>query len=113
MKTVIDNLNAAIIMLEGMAEGGRDENGLAAAALDMVKEAIAELETPHYYTPEQWEAETGEVLRDEAILWSRGNCGWGLVKWKHLKDLTGIKKFVMVVVDGPYPPPDNWRPEEK
>jgi hypothetical protein len=46
-------------------------------------------------------------------LWSRGNCGWGLVKWKHLKDLTDIKKFVMVVVDGPYPPPDDWRPEEE
>jgi hypothetical protein len=40
MKKVISTLTAATVVLEGMAEGGRDKNGLAAVALNMVKEAI-------------------------------------------------------------------------
>jgi hypothetical protein len=40
LKKIISTLTAAVAVLEGMAEGGRDENGFVAVALNMVKEAL-------------------------------------------------------------------------
>ena len=76
---------------------------------------IEYLQNPRYLTPAQWEAEHGEPLRDDAVVWCRWNINntrwysdvWGEVK--HLEDDIYRNADIVVSNGSPYPPPDDWK----
>jgi hypothetical protein len=85
-------------------------------AISNIQKAIAELKTPRWYTPERWEAETGEPWPDNGAVWQ-------LIEW--WKDppvyqwLLSEHRFakteerIVVCATEAGPPPDGWRPEEE
>jgi hypothetical protein len=65
---------------------------------------------PEFLTPVEWEAEHGEKLESGAYIWRRweGGYGWDIRQlWQVYGDTCEV-----LVVNGPYPPPNDWRKEE-
>ncbi|MDR1902061.1 MAG: hypothetical protein LBQ88_07270 [Treponema sp.] len=121
MNKVIKKLEAARGIVSNL-NGGFAERRDIAAATGYIDEAIEELETPRWYTPEEWEAETGEALKGNAQVWWRQyeDNIWECQRYIGVLDFLSQKygngsrpaRGVILVCNGPYPPPDNWRPEE-
>jgi hypothetical protein len=96
--------------------------GSRSAAVSCIDEAIAELKAPPCWeTPEQWEAETGEPLRDDAmVLWKRKDDKYQDWSWADLSTYAHFnihcgghpERCICLVFTGPYLPPKSWRQEE-
>jgi hypothetical protein len=83
-----------------------------------IDDAIAELKSPRWYTPEQWEKRTGKAWPDDWAVFALERrytvlndvimgfeaMSYGAAKWK------GLDKIICATEAGP--PPDDWRPEE-
>jgi hypothetical protein len=89
-------------------------------AVSCIEEAIEELKAPpRWYTPDQWEAETGEPWPDDWAVYALEKTSifsdgyserfrvmeYETAKWKDLD--------VIVVAAEAGPPPNGWRPEEE
>jgi hypothetical protein len=113
VKKAIELLERVLKIIPAIVADDRLSANLRDQAERFVQQAIAELKTPRWYTPEQWEAKTGEKLLDEAIVWFRRyDHEWISTKLQTAKKLKkGFNKTYTIVANGPYPPPDNWRPE--
>jgi rubredoxin len=73
-------------------------------------------EKPRWETPEQWKQRTGKKLLDKALVWFRYRYGldWTVTTLLSARKLERIGDSAdIVVVNSPYPPPDDWRPEEE
>ena len=70
-----------------------------------------------YETPEQFKKRTGESWPKYGPVWIKRNDGreyigggfWGVCRYKTAKDMNDI---IVVCVQGPTPPPDNWKPNQ-
>jgi hypothetical protein len=81
-------------------------------AISNIQKAIAELQTPRWYTPEQWEAETGEPWPDDWPIWAingEGIMELSTMDEEELRKELGTCAYVCVTEAGP--PPEDWRPE--
>jgi hypothetical protein len=93
-----------------------------------IDDALSELETPRWYTPEQWEERTGEPWPENgAVYFWNGCAGWAIMyygRWKEmiikLGEEGGYKRlpeketqYPAVCATEAGPPPDGWRPENK
>jgi hypothetical protein len=72
---------------------------------------------PYYETPEQYEKRTGQSWPEEGPVWWRTPNRPGYIHGFLLGDLPKERKDVGITVfiicaQGPYPPPDGWKPEE-
>jgi len=71
---------------------------------------------PDYETPEQYEKRTGKPWPDNAPVWFMrddekeffGGGFWGVCRYKTAKE---VWDKIIVCVQCPNPPPDNWRPQ--
>jgi hypothetical protein len=82
-----------------------------------IDDAIAELKSPRWYTPEQWEKRTGKAWsKDWAVYALYENkhgghrwwyCGWGY----EAIDYPGVKLLTIICATEAGPPPDDWEPE--
>jgi hypothetical protein len=78
---------------------------------------------PHWYTPERWEAETGEAYPEEAPVWSASLFGvsvkpnkynriyWSLKKYGDAKN--SMNSIIFCAYGHMEPPPNDWRPEDE
>jgi hypothetical protein len=115
MKKIIDRLEEAKLELISFSKD-RSLVGSVMRALSNIEGSLAEIYSPHLYTPEQWETKTGETLKNSALVWTR--CRGVDLHWIAtaletalvLKDRDDI--LDIVVVNSPYPPPDDWMPED-
>jgi hypothetical protein len=101
-------------------------------ACDLIRQAIAELKSPRWYTPEQWENQTGKALPDDWAVyintWFRDSGKsvyidgrWRVVTLKEamlsekiLKSSRPARYTVTIVcATEAGPPPNDWRPEEE
>jgi hypothetical protein len=82
---------------------------------EMIKIAFVEgYHVPrHYLTPEEWEAEYGEPLRKDALVWltcqpyeDRGWTKWEINYYHVCKSYLSPHKIL--VANGPYPPPEDY-----
>jgi len=67
---------------------------------------------PDFETPEQYQKRTGKDLPDDGLVWVKDGLadeqGWRAdFFWNALDDQRGF----IVCVNGPLPPPNDWRPE--
>ena len=77
---------------------------------------FALLPIPDYETPEQYKKRTGKPWPNDGPVWIKRNDGkeypgggfWGVCRYKTSKDM-GDK--VIACVQGPNPPPNDWRSE--
>jgi hypothetical protein len=80
--------------------------------LELLDRAIAELKkTPRWYTPEQWEAETGEPWPEYWPVWAITD---GMISISTMAEEEERKKwgdFIYVCATEAGPPPDGWKPE--
>jgi hypothetical protein len=87
--------------------------------LELLDRAITELQTPRWYTPEQWEEQTGKPWPDDWLVYCLveeshcrfpPNAAWvfGIYQWA--KNWNPHCPVVCATEAGP--PPDGWRPEE-
>jgi hypothetical protein len=120
VKKVIELLEEAKITL-----GWGMTGDLAAvnSAYDRVKSVLEELRSrPRWETPEQFEKLTGKPWPDNVPVWTRHQSPitgvwypWNLNALKNIQDYyrsTNCESFQIVTCNGPYPPPDDWKPEE-
>jgi hypothetical protein len=124
MKKAIELLEEA---KSGLIRFSRDQAlvGVAMRALANVEDALVELRVPRYYTPEQWEAETGNPWPEKRAVYVRVYAdkfpGFGIYSYADALRLvrmasahTGIDvKYQIVCATEAGPPPDGWRPEEE
>jgi hypothetical protein len=127
---VIEKLEEADSCIESAlnSNSGHFFRNRMALAIDFINEAMAELKTPRWYTPEQWEAETGEAWPERNAIYFRDNNDdeyfWGLETYGILKSIYGKHKLesgeeydagplpFCVCATEAGPPPDGWKPEE-
>jgi hypothetical protein len=98
------------------------ENELIDEANMCINQVIEELETPRWYTPERWEAETGEAYPREAPAWavseweiSEKPTKYNRLRWTLNKygDVADCEDAIIFCAYGHLgPPPNDWRPEE-
>ena len=70
---------------------------------------------PDYETPEQYKTRTGKQWPDHGPVWFKrddekefpGGGFWGVCRYKTAKE---TRDKIIICVQGPNPPPDNWRP---
>jgi hypothetical protein len=85
---------------------------------------IPNMDTPRWYTPERWEAETGKPYPPSRPVWSRYRTRSDWSPWITLslaslrndqvnRSLNKVKTKYQTVCNYmvPGPPPDNWKPE--
>jgi hypothetical protein len=104
------------------AINGCDSNGVtvsldeAAELFNDIKQIMGDAErhnVPDYETPEQYEKRTGKPWPDEGAVWFRksdysdADFVWGVCRYTTAKRC-GDRD--VVCVQGPNPPPDDWRP---
>jgi hypothetical protein len=112
-----------IELLERMkrdVNSGRPMDLVSAREID---EALKELKTPRFYTPERWEAETGEAWDDLNGVYMLEHGTWGSLSW-NFYSYENAKGRIAETVDGKEiekpiicateagKPPDDWKPEE-
>jgi hypothetical protein len=91
-------------------------------AANKIRAVIAELKTPRWYTPEQWEAEHGEPYPREAPVWavskyaiSDKSTKYNRLRWTlgTYGDMADCGDAIIFCAYGHFgPPPDDWKPEE-
>jgi hypothetical protein len=104
-----------------------------AKGLYLLNEALAELKTPHWYTPEQWKLATGKVWPDEWSVYINVfsdkdghsvfiNGEYAVCKLKDAAKRINDAKYFEKCLFGEHiiicsteagPPPKDWRPEGK
>jgi hypothetical protein len=125
MKTVIELLELLrslyYILTKCEIELAAKDTEQAEKTVKEIDGVIAELESPRWYTPEQWEKRTGEAWPEKAAVYAleKGHTflifpyevivgfeamSYGAAKRK------GLDKIICATEAGP--PPDDWRPEE-
>jgi hypothetical protein len=125
MKKAIEWLTEALKLISGSWYVTREEIDRVVAIRSCIKDALTELKTPRWETPEQWEKRTGEVWPENGavrIVNPKGE--WELMElWraKQLeqdlarldKDFGDEPEGLLIVCDRGEagPPPDGWRPE--
>jgi hypothetical protein len=94
--------------------------GVAMRALSRVEEAIAELETPRWVTPEQWEAEMGEPWPDDWAVYIRymGIHGkwleWHVTVYETVKFSVYLPdKLQIICATEAGPPPEHFDPAKQ
>jgi hypothetical protein len=80
----------------------------------LVSEAIVELTTPRWETPEQREKRTGEKWPDDAAVYALVELLHGELLWEIMSYKTAIisANYIICATEAG-PPPDGWKPEEK
>jgi hypothetical protein len=66
---------------------------------------------PYYETPEQYEKRTGKPVSDDMAVWVKGE-KWTICQYFHLHISVKQGFCIIVIADPPFPPPENWKPEE-
>jgi hypothetical protein len=131
MKNVVEKLEKADVELLGMDNFDSYNEHQIEKALEHIRSVIAELETPRWYTPERWDAETGEPWPDNAAVYLRGfdkkECGcafghaeqfyheWVITTYENAKWVVSRDYFLNVIIICATEagcPPDGWKPEE-
>jgi hypothetical protein len=125
MKKTIERLKQALELISGNWYVTREEIERVVTIRDCIKAALAELKTPRYYTPEQWEADTGEKWPDNRYVWIRTSYtaeelgrdvedwyAWEAYPYGFVRKMGCAEGKTVVCVTAPEPPPDDWRPEE-
>jgi hypothetical protein len=84
--------------------------------VDYIKQALAELKTPRWRTPEQWEAETGKPWPDDWPVWyisDEEEPKWRGGSYRKAKKIDRVNDTLIICAtfDGPLPP-DDWMPEK-
>jgi hypothetical protein len=96
----------------------RDEDyeHLLMFALSNIEKALDELKSPRWYTPKQWEAETGEAWPDDwgVYVWDYALKLWIIRAYETIKycEKFNGRKYPVVCATEAGKPPDDWRPEE-
>jgi hypothetical protein len=135
MKKVIEKLEAAkggLKEAQGFLSRETIKDMLIVVS-GIIDEALAELQSPRYYTPEQWEAETGEPWPDsngvfyryagahityEGIYYDEFNHDWHIGTYKYVKGMAAEAqkwksgRYQMICATEASPPPDEWKPEK-
>jgi hypothetical protein len=115
MKQVIELLEEALdIMLH--VTGLPEHYG----EIKYVRQAIAELKFPRWYTPEQWEERTGKAWPDDWAVYWRGidfssrHDDWKVASYGMAKvhSVTYLSVECVCATEAG-PPPDDWKPEEE
>jgi hypothetical protein len=119
MKKAIENLRAVSGILDNLVDGCEDDE-TSIMAKGMVMEAIEILQSPRWYSPEQWEKRTGKPWPDywavyyrtryrpsiyDSEMWTM----WCVSKYKTAKKKTAAQ---IVCATEAGPPPEDWEPEE-
>jgi hypothetical protein len=101
----------------GLSEGV--DNKPLEKRIDMLKEAIAELEAPpRWETPEQWEKRTGKAWPNKAAVYYRCSRAdfWVVSSFGEAKRdiaMSFVHTADIVCATEAGPPPDGWQPEEE
>jgi hypothetical protein len=85
--------------------------------IDMLSEAVLELQHPRWETPEQWEKRTGEKWPEGWAVYvlvrskytREKEYRWEAYKYYDTRPFRGHNPIVCATEAGP--PPNNWRPE--
>ena len=72
---------------------------------------------PDHETPEQYKARTGKDWPDWGPVWYRSKYGtvwaeWTVTVYDYLECIDRSREEQVICVQGPNPPPDDWRAEE-
>jgi hypothetical protein len=119
MKTVIELLEKAYenVFRINRYRDARENFADRETACRFIQQAIAELKSPRWYTPEQWEKRTGKAWPEDWAVYARakyvesGWSRWGTLPYSESK-LTMYKTQIVCATEAG-PPPDDWRPEEE
>jgi hypothetical protein len=126
MKKVIKQLEQAKAYISAVSKDC-DVVGFFACedAIGLINNTIAELQSPRWYTPEQWEKHTGERWPERAAVYylSYRYSKWYVSDWGLLQEMRfdlgdttqHNAKFAplrAVCATEAGPPPDDWKPEE-
>jgi hypothetical protein len=121
MKKAIELLKDGLAYIRGgeTADYGSDTPTVLAclnAVKMQIKKTIAELETPRWYTPERWEAETGEPWQDDWPVWrisDEEEPEWRGCSYRKAKKIARVNDTTIICAnfDGPLPH-TQWEPGE-
>jgi hypothetical protein len=85
--------------------------------IDMIHGIMAELQTPRWYTPEQWKRRTGEPWPDNGAVYVRQADGssspWIVKQYLDVRVTTWLVPVTVICATEAGPPPDDWHPKEK
>jgi hypothetical protein len=120
MKKVIERLERVLRIIPSITVDNWVSNDGLATVKSLTEEAIAELQSPRWYTPEQWERRTGKPWPDNGAVYCKCRYDfaetWSDWRIKSLGDAiwesSGFNKYQIVCATESGPPPDSWRPEE-
>jgi hypothetical protein len=111
----------AIAYVEGDIFRRETIENIVLEAHSLIDEAIEKLKKPRWYTPERWEAETGEAWPDNGpvyimnITYENLHTDWHVASFCMAKvyRLSNVyKKTQIVCATNNRPPPDDWRAED-
>jgi hypothetical protein len=123
MKKVIESSRPVVRWLESV-KADLDFHNVTHITLDLLDQAIAELKSPRWYTPKQWEQCTGKAWPDSgAVYWrykrdmEREDKKWyiniyilALRSAKYVGMANDAKQIICATEAGP--PPEDWEPGE-
>jgi hypothetical protein len=132
MKDVIELLEKTVLGLEDSLDGLVNLEKIPAHyieieyiedAITSINEAISELKTPRWYTPEQYKEKTGEPWLGSGAVYVRrvyntnadgtpSYGSWNVVTYEKALE-PSIDKQIACAYRVPGPPPDDWEPEEE
>jgi hypothetical protein len=110
-----------LAMAESEIKSESDKSAIVGSKLvgiaSYIREALTELKTPRWYTPEQWKAKTGKSWQDDWAVYTRALdtsgkwSDWVVCDYADAKCTLYEVQIVCATESGP--PPDNWMPEEE
>jgi hypothetical protein len=121
MKKVIEMLEQALALIWNPPTHESEKKFRDVTVSNIIKEAIKDLQTPRWYTPEQWEAETGELWPDKGAVYYRYSRDYkkyqewqtgyyrNILNCKADFELSGTGTYQIICATEAGPPLDNWQ----